>query len=84
MNSQLDLLYRIFERHLLDPSSKNKDPEEFVFRIVEEYVMNLIREAHIPISYLETIRQDLEDEVLEMFRAKTYGHPSLKSYFSKS
>lgn len=83
MGSNLDLLYRIFERHLLDPTSKEKEQDEFIFRIVEEYVMNLIREAHIPIHYLETIRQDLEAEVLEMFRVKTYGHPNLKSYFTK-
>ncbi|MCB0412105.1 MAG: hypothetical protein KDD22_06235 [Bdellovibrionales bacterium] len=70
-----DRLFEIFDRHLQEGKWQSSSQDEFIFRIVEEYVIELIRVGHIPIHYLEAIRQDLEDEVLEMFQVKTYGVP---------
>jgi hypothetical protein len=73
MDFARDRLFEIFEKHHQTGDWKNLSQEEFLFRIVEEYVIELIRIGHIPIHYLEVIRVDLEGEVLEMFRKKTYG-----------
>lgn len=73
MTLNTDRLLEIFERHLGAGNWKTISEEEFIFKIVEDYVIELIRVGHIPLHYLESIREDLEAEVLEMFRMKTYG-----------
>ena len=73
MNFASDQLFEIFDRHVQEGKWRSLAEEEFIFRIVEEYVMELIRIGHIPIHYLENIREDLEAKMLEMFRKKTYG-----------
>lgn len=73
MELMRDRLFEIFDRHVEEGQWKTKAQDEFIFRIVEEYVIELIRIGHIPIHYLETIREDLEAEVLDMFLKKTYG-----------
>jgi hypothetical protein len=73
MDFSRDRLFEIFDRHHLEGKWRSHSEEEFIFRIVEEYVMELICVGHIPLGYLETIREDLEAEVIDMYRKKTYG-----------
>lgn len=75
-----DKLYELFEQRLYSSDFEDSTQEEFVFRVVEEYVMGLIQAAHIPIHYLKTLQEDLEAEVGEMLKIKTYGFYSLKEY----
>lgn len=65
---------------MLASLSKDDDSEVFVARVVEEYLMTLVRQAHIPIKYLESLREDLMTDVHDMLRIKTYGHTNLGEY----
>lgn len=77
-----DELYEIFKRKLniLDPDAQG--PDELITETVEEYLERLLLRGHIPTQFIDSIEQDLLEEVKDMFRKKTYGHMSLKSYKS--
>ncbi|MGE0761776.1 MAG: hypothetical protein AB7N80_00720 [Bdellovibrionales bacterium] len=59
----------------------DEDPEIFIDRVAEEYLMALVREAHIPLRYLSTLRDDVRTEVMDLLRIRAYNYPSLKEYF---
>jgi hypothetical protein len=75
-----DKLYSLFEQRLSSSDFETSTQEEFIFRVVEDYVLDLIQAAHIPIHHLKTLQEDLEEEVSEMLKKKTYGFFSIKEY----
>ena len=77
-----DILVQCFDR-VLDEIGANDEAEVFVARVAEEYMMALVRKAHIPLKYLESLRDDISTEVLDMLRVRTYGYVSLAEYLTK-
>jgi len=75
-----DLLYQIFQQHLNDPDCQIESSKEFIQKVVGTYLVFLSRSGDIPAGHLQDIIEDLEAEVLEMFRKKTYGYYNLKDY----
>ncbi len=76
-----DPLYYIFEKHLMTALVEDETIEEFLACVVTAYVGHLRTNGTvIPASHLETLETDIREEVLEMFRKKTYGHYNLSSY----
>jgi hypothetical protein len=75
-----DLLFQIFQQYLHDPSCQIESSREFIQKVVGAYLVLITRGGNIPEGHLETIIEDLEAEVLEMFRKKTYGYYNLKEY----
>lgn len=75
-----DLLFQIFHQHLHDPDCQIESPKELIQKIVGTYLFFISRSGNIPEGHLQDIIEDLEAEVLEMYRKKTYGHYSLKEY----
>lgn len=75
-----DPLYAFFEQRLYSSDFEDETQEEFIFRVVENYVESLIKKAHIPLNYLTRLQEDLEEEVQEMLQIKTYGHFSLQEF----
>lgn len=75
-----DQLVECLDR-LLTAINGDEDPEIFVDRVAEEYLMELVRQAHIPLRYLTTLRDDVRAEVQDLLRVRAYGYPSLKDYF---
>lgn len=75
-----DLLFQIFEQHLHDPDCEIESPKELIQKIVATYLVFLSRSGNIPNGLLEDVIADLEAEVLEMYRKKTYGHFNLMEY----
>ena len=76
-----DPLYLIFEKHLMSALIENESLEEFLASVVTGYLVHL--RAHgtvIPASHADDLEMDIREEVLEMYRKKTYGHLSLASY----
>jgi len=65
---------------LLCSVMSDEDPEIFVDRVAEDYLMTLVREAHIPIRYLSSLRDDVRTEVLDLLRIRSYGFSSLKEF----
>jgi hypothetical protein len=76
-----DPLYFIFEQSLFNALVEDETTDEFLVRVVTAY-MGQLRSGGtiIPASHVATMEADLREEVLEMFRKKTYGHFNLASY----
>jgi hypothetical protein len=74
-----DQLVDCLER-LLASVTGEEDPEIFIDRVAEEYLMELVRQAHIPLRYLATLRDDVRTEIQDLLRVRSYGFPSLSDY----
>ena len=75
-----DKLYEFFEQRLYSMDFEPETQEEFIYRVVEDYVGDLIQIAHIPIHFLKGLQVDLEEEVSEMLKKKTYGFSSIQEF----
>lgn len=75
-----DPLYSIFEQHLFNALVENETTEEFLDRVVQDYLAALSEGGIIPQPLRAGVEEDLRDEVLEMLRKKTYGHFNLTEF----
>lgn len=81
MHCKLDPLYAIFEQHLYTALVEEETTDEFLVRVVTDYVGRLLSGGTvIPASVRADLETDLREEVLEMLRKKTYGHFNLASF----
>ena len=80
MRSGHDLLYTLFEQHLFNALVENETSDEFLGRVVAEYIKLLSTRGMITREHKTMIEADLKDEVLEMLRKKTYGHYNMASF----
>jgi hypothetical protein len=79
-----DLLFQIFQQHLHNPDCKIVSSKEFIQKVVRTYLIFLSGAGSIPQGLVEDVIEDLEAEVLEMYRKKTYGFYNLKEYRSSA
>lgn len=75
-----DPLYSLFEQHLLNALVEDESTEDFVNRVVQDYIAEMNHTARISRQHLPMVEEDLREEVMEMLRKKTYGHYSLKEF----
>ena len=75
-----DLLFTLFEQHLFNALVENETSDEFLARVVTEYVKLLSARGIMTREHKSQIEIDLREEVLEMLRKKTYGHFNLASF----
>lgn len=80
MNSASDLLYAIFEEHLYSALVEEESTDEFITRVVNDYLDHITARARIPSVYSQAISADLREEVLDMLRKKIYGHYNLNAF----
>ena len=81
MKPSVDPLYFIFEQHLMNALVEDEGSQAFIQRVVEDYILKLRASGSvIPSETLSFIEQDLQDEVLEMLRKKTYGHHNITEF----
>lgn len=80
MRSGHDLLYTLFEQHLFNALVENETSDEFLNRVVGEYIKLLSSRGIITREHRAMIEEDLKEEVLEMLRKKTYGHFNLAAF----
>jgi hypothetical protein len=80
MSMNSDPLYSIFEQHLMSALVEEESTEDFVNRVVQDYIAGMDEGAVIARSHLTAVEEDLREEVLEMLKKKTYGHYSLKEF----
>jgi hypothetical protein len=81
MLADSDLLYSIFEQHLFSALVENETSDEFLARVVRDYLARLTRlHAVIPREHYASVESDIREEVLEMLRKKTYGHYNLAAF----
>lgn len=76
-----DPLYSIFEQHLFNAMVEEESTDEFLERVVNDYLDRLTeRGTVIPREHRPAIESDLREEVLEMLRKKIYGHFSINEF----
>lgn len=75
-----DLLFQIFHQHLHDSDCQIESTKELIQKVVGTYLLILSRAGNIPQGHLQDVIEDLEAEVLDMYRKKTYGSYNLKDY----
>lgn len=80
LTPQPDKLYQIFEKYLKDLSRPHQNHNELIFDVVAEYILHLMNTGNVPHSALDDLEIDLKEEVLELYRKKTYGFLSLYEY----
>jgi hypothetical protein len=76
-----DPLYFIFEKHLMTALVEDETLDEFLASVVIAYMGHLRTNGTvIPPSHAALLETDIREEVLEMYRKKTYGHYNLAAY----
>ena len=75
-----DPLYEIFENHLYSSWFEDESNDQFIFRVVTDYMEHLQEIAFIPITSSELVENDLREEVKLMLLKKTYGHFNLAEF----
>jgi hypothetical protein len=75
-----DSLLKIVETQLQETKNMREKSADFVNRIVMIYALQLMKQGNIPMDYMEEVLEDLEAEVIEIYRKKTYGFLTLEEY----
>lgn len=75
-----DKLVEIFNRHLRDLSQPHQTQDELVFNVIADYIHYLMNIGNIPQYKLDMLEDYLREEVIEIYRKKTYGHRSLYQF----
>ena len=83
MHQKRDLLFSIFEKQLHTCLLLEETEDVLIQKVVETYITSLKTQGFVHPKYLKTLTDDLKEEVLEMYRKKTYGHLELASYRKK-
>ncbi|MFP5519095.1 MAG: DNA-dependent DNA polymerase [Bdellovibrionia bacterium] len=73
-------LYTIFFNRLSETHCLHESAAEFIQRVTREYMLQLLEKALIPFEFMEEVLEEIEAEVLEMYRKKTYGFLTLEEF----
>ena len=72
------MLFEILMKAIDDETSPHESGPELVKKVVDEYLALIQKRGVVPAYALPNIVEDLNSEVFEMFRKKTYGFFNLK------
>lgn len=75
-----DTLYKIFSCQLQQCHNLPEKSPEFIRKVVHLYTIQLTKFGNIPLQVLDDVITELEHEVIEMYRKKTYGFITLEEY----
>lgn len=75
-----DPLFEIFENHLFTSLVEEESHDEFVDKVIFEYIQTLTSTGRVPQNFVDDLEEDLREEILDMLRKKTYGFHTLKDY----
>jgi hypothetical protein len=73
-----DLLHISFDRVLA--SFDCDDVDVFISRVAEDYLLALVAIGHVPMRYLESLRDDVLHEVQDILKVKSYGTLNFGEY----
>ncbi len=77
---QIDRLFEIFNYCLVDQQDPKEEAHELVRRVTNIYALELMKIGHIPFAAFDTIIEDIQSDVLDMYRKKTYGYLTLQDF----
>lgn len=80
MNMNTDKLITLIETQLRETSNMKEKIPDFVNKIVNLYTLQLMDAGNIPLNFMEDVINDIEAEVIEIYRKKTYGFLTLEEY----
>ncbi|OYZ16367.1 MAG: hypothetical protein B7Y39_15675 [Bdellovibrio sp. 28-41-41] len=74
------VLIELIITYLRDSSNLNETTSQFVKRVRDQFVKYLLMSNTIPEPVFREVLTDLEEEIVDIFRKKTYGYQSLKEF----
>lgn len=74
------VLIELIITYLRDSTNINETSAQFVKRMRDQYIKYLLLSNTIPAPAFREVVQDIEEEVIEIYRKKTYGYQSLKEF----
>ena len=77
---QTDELYCIFEKYITDLSRPPQTHNELIFDVVAAYILHLMNTGNVPFPTLDTLESYIKEEIIEIYRKKTYGYLNLLEY----
>ena len=75
-----DFLHELLDERILDTRNLRQTADDLVHDVVGEYMFALMLQGHIPQKFLDQLEHDLNEEVHDILRKKTYGSTSLRDY----
>lgn len=75
-----DQLFIIFRRYLEQTHNLKETANEFILKVTRAYMYFLVSQGDIPFHQTETLMREIEEEVTEIYRKKTYGFLTLQEY----
>lgn len=75
-----DSLIKILETQLKETSNIREKTQDFIRKVVQIYTIQLMQSGNIPLEFMDDVVSDIESEVVEMYRKKTYGFLTLEEY----
>jgi hypothetical protein len=73
-------LVKLIETQLSETSVMSECVADFVRKIVDLHILQISNKGHIPLDFMEDVITEIETEVIEIYRKKTYGFLSLEEY----
>lgn len=74
------VLIELIITYLRDSSNLNETTSQFVKRVRDQFVKYLLMSNTIPEPVFREVLTDLEEEIVDICRKKTYGYQSLKEF----
>lgn len=75
-----DRLFQLMLQRLQREDLPKETQEEFMVETIASYMAELMELGFIPYHLMSKIEEDLKEELLEMFRKKTYGSINLSDF----
>lgn len=75
-----DRLHQIFQLMLQQTHDMEETAAQFIRRVSDAYATELLGTGGVPGQFVASVLEDLEAEILEMYRKKTYGYFSLRAF----
>lgn len=77
---KINPLVKLIETQLSETSDMSERVPEFIRKIVDLHVLQISHRGHIPLDFMDEVISEIETEVIEIYRKKTYGFLSLEEY----
>lgn len=79
-----DRLFELMKLRLERPDLSDENESDFILEVTAQYMAELMATGNIPHFLLNVVERDISEELIEMYRKKTYGSLSPKDYRRKS
>lgn len=74
------MLLKIVETQLKETVNMREKTPDFIRKVVHLYTLQLMKTGTIPLEFMDDVLTDIEAEVVEIYRKKTYGFLTLEEY----